>query len=104
MMNKIQTILKQIEDLQKELKLERMQCKHTRVIYNYGSNTGNYDPTSDVYWNNVTCIDCGIRKTFYSKEDSTNYRLVGEVGSELKMKEEEYEHFLNIQEQLGKVL
>lgn len=103
-MNKIQTILKQIEDLQKELNLERIKCKHTRVIYSYGSNTGNYDPTSDVYWNDTTCIDCGLRKTFFSEEDSTNYRLAGEVGSELRVKKDEYEHFLGIQEQLGKVL
>ncbi len=103
-MNKIQSILKQIEDLQQELKLERMQCKHTRVIYSYGSNTGNYDPSVDVYWNDITCIDCGERKTFYSEEDSTNYRLVGEIGSELQMKKEEYESFLKIQQQMGKVL
>jgi ribosomal protein S27E len=103
-MNKIQSILKQIEDLQQELELERTQCKHTRVIYSHGSNTGNYNPSADMYWNDTTCIDCDKRETFYSEADPTNYRLVGEIGSELQMKKEEYESFLKIQQQMGKVL
>ena len=100
-MNSIQSILKQIEDLQQDLKEARLKCKHTRVIYSYESNTGNYDPSEDAYWNDITCIDCGKRQTYYSEEDSKNYRLVGEVGSELQVKKEEYEQFLKIQKQLG---
>ena len=51
--SKIQIIKQQIENLQKELKTEQDNCLHQNVMYETGANTGNYDPSSDCYWNHV---------------------------------------------------
>ena len=82
---------------------ERSKCQHTRVIFEHGSNTGNYDLRMDCYWNDVKCIDCGETFWFDSDKDDWNYRLCGTIGSEFKMKKEDYETFLEVQKQLGEV-
>lgn len=99
-MSKISQIKEQIESLQKELQTLKKVCKHTRVIYNHGSNTGNYDPSADCYWLDVECIDCGKRMTYDAETDRENYSLKGVVGSEVKLKKEDYESFLKIQKEL----
>lgn len=100
-LSKIQVIKQKIENLQTELKEEQSKCKHENVIYKYGSNTGNYDPQADCYWNDVKCIDCGKHFRFDNEEDEVNYKLHGEIGSKTKVKQEDYDKFLEIQKQLN---
>lgn len=42
-------------------KIEELQnlCKHPNVMKTTGSNTGNYDPSADIYWEDYNCPDCG---------------------------------------------
>ena len=99
--SRIQIIKQQIENLQKELKTEQDNCLHKNVMYETGANTGNYDPSSDCYWNDVQCIDCGKHFRFDSEEDPLNYKLQGQIGCNSKLKKEDYNKFLEIQKQLG---
>lgn len=62
---------KHIEKYQKKIKAIQDSCNHENNEAEYGSNSGNYDPSSDVWWINVKCLDCGKRMTFYS--DSAFY-------------------------------
>lgn len=41
-----------IEQIQKE-------CPHTNAQKKHRADTGNYDPSSDCYWTEFTCSDCG---------------------------------------------
>lgn len=100
--SKIQILKQQIENLQKELKVEQDNCLHQNVIYERGANTGNYDPHADCYWNDVQCIDCGKHFRFDSEDDPVNYKLHGHIGCNTKINKEDYNKFLEIQKQLGK--
>lgn len=51
-------IKNKLEKLQLQLKTIQDNCPHTNVEYKYGGNTGNYDPTADVYWVDHKCNDC----------------------------------------------
>lgn len=33
-------------------------CKHEKVTFTYGSDTGNYCKSDDWYWKDYTCPDC----------------------------------------------
>jgi hypothetical protein len=35
------------------------ECPHTNVDKKYKANTGNYDPSADSYWIELSCPDCG---------------------------------------------
>ncbi|ALP47201.1 hypothetical protein phiGrn1_0310 [Vibrio phage phi-Grn1] len=91
----------QIAELQHKLEQERSRCQHTRVAYELKSNTGNYDPTCDCYWNEVKCIDCGTRMHFDSDDDNINYRLKGVIGSEARIQKSDYETYLKVKRVLG---
>jgi hypothetical protein len=56
-----------IKDLQKS-------CPHKNVNAAYKSDTGNYDPSEDIYWVEVSCLDCGKFMSFDSKRDNKKYR------------------------------
>lgn len=80
MWESIEKRLSKISKLQREIQEIRDKCQHTRVTYKYGANTG--DPYStDRYWSDVTCVDCCKQMRFDSEDDSTDYRLVGVIGS-----------------------
>jgi len=53
-----------------ELEAFKESCSHPEMHLSkeYGSNTGNYDPTSDSYWINYSCECCGKRWTEYDEE------------------------------------
>ncbi|AGN30249.1 hypothetical protein VPFG_00250 [Vibrio phage nt-1] len=95
-MTRIEELETQIRMLKDELNEERNRCHHTRITYEYKSNTGNYDPTCDSYWVNVKCIDCNHRMTFDSDEDNTNYRMVGEIGSQGRVETHDYDTYLKV--------
>lgn len=59
-MNRVDEIKKQIETLQKELRQIQDECSHPHSCLKKEahSNTGNYDPSNDCYWNNFHCSLC----------------------------------------------
>jgi hypothetical protein len=58
--SKAHVLTGQIAVLQQELKVHQEKCKHPERYrtYKYGANTGNYDPTCDVYWTDYHCELC----------------------------------------------
>lgn len=56
--NNANIIQKKIEELQEKLKILQLECGHTEAIQKPGSNTGNYDPSADIYWIDFYCPDC----------------------------------------------
>lgn len=55
-----------IEEARNLLIAARKECTHETGTYMYKSNSGNYDPSSDCYWRENRCSDCGA----YWHEDS----------------------------------
>jgi hypothetical protein len=55
--------------LTRELSALQDACPHNDKTGKYGANTGNYDPSADCYWINVSCEDCGRTWTIYDDED-----------------------------------
>jgi len=47
-------------DIQKQIDAIQEACSHPEaaVIKKHGSNTGNYDPSSDCYWTDFHCQLC----------------------------------------------
>lgn len=81
--------LKELLDrINTELLSRQTECKHRRIIYEYGANTGNYAPSDDCYWVTVECIDCGNRTTYYDHDEGYEMKYVGE---DLKATKEEWE-------------
>lgn len=65
--------------------IERMArdiCLHPKqsLVIKYGSDTGNYDPSSDCYWVNVYCPLCKSGWRF--EGDQTAYRFPKSVSKE----------------------
>lgn len=59
---------KKIEDCKLDiLKLQKI-CPHNNLEYIHGSNTGNYDPTQDIYWVEYRCNICKKHWTEYDDE------------------------------------
>ena len=50
--------LGQIEDLKDDITRLQALCDHEYATYKLGANTGNYDPSCDYYWADITCADC----------------------------------------------
>jgi hypothetical protein len=57
------TLTKKIETAQAQIRQLQASCPHPNVQKEYGSNTGNYDPSADSYWIDWNCPDCGKRWT-----------------------------------------
>jgi len=73
MNTRIEEINKEISKLERELYEIRKSCLHENYKSEYGANTGNYDPSSDCYWINVECLDCGKFMMFDSVKDREQY-------------------------------
>lgn len=62
-MNAIQKRRTQIErrltTAQNDLAVLRMQCPHANVKRTPRSDTGNWSPSDDRYWDACECLDCG---------------------------------------------
>ena len=81
--------LKELQDnIETELLSRQKECKHKRIVYDYGANTGNYSPSDDCYWVTVECLDCGHSTTYYDHDDGYKMKHVGE---DLKATKEEWE-------------
>ena len=50
-----------IEKYQNRIKKIQGHCTHPNVENKHGSNTGNYDPSCDIYWTDHHCPDCDKR-------------------------------------------
>lgn len=72
---------------QQELTNRRKKCSHNKITYKHGSNTGNYDPSSDCYWVTIKCLDCGNVQTFY---DEGVQIAMNNFGKLFKSTEDEY--------------
>ena len=60
-------LLREIKQLQEELKRHQDKCKHAKkyLIIKYGGSSGHYDPVDDYYWTDYKCALCkkGWRET-----------------------------------------
>lgn len=83
----VASLKQQIHDL-------KAACTHTRFVYKYGSNTGNYDPSADCYWIDIACLDCGMKKSYYDDSNLEEYhywsRRKYDKDVELVLEEDEY--------------
>ena len=59
-------IAKMYKDIQNKLSVARRDlaelqatCLHPSPQKTHRANTGNYDPSSDCYWTDFACLDCG---------------------------------------------
>lgn len=54
--------------------IEKLQnkCPHTHAVREYGSDTGNYDPSEDSHWCTFECPHCG--KRWRVDSDHPDYR------------------------------
>ena len=59
-----------IKQLQEDIKSIQSKCKHPKkfVTKKYCSNTGNYDPSQDVYWIEYHCDRCNNKWTVITHE------------------------------------
>jgi hypothetical protein len=64
------TLQRRIQKSNQDLTMLRNECGHPNVTKKYGSNTGNYDPSSDSYWIDWHCPDCG--KFWTTDQDREN--------------------------------
>lgn len=76
----IDTYKKKIDPLEQRLREYQEKCRHERAVQDYGSDTGNYDPSADCYWSNIFCPTC-LKLWRVSSEDSeyTAYTKVNNV-------------------------
>lgn len=54
-----------ISDANIELLKLKNRCPHPEGTYTYNGNSGNYDPSSDCYWRDYNCTQCGKVWTEY---------------------------------------
>lgn len=55
---KANRIIREIDELQKELTKHQNRCKHPKVEESHGGNMGNYDPYADSCWTDYKCLTC----------------------------------------------
>lgn len=53
------------QKIDRKIKNLQATCTHPEEVltFKYGSNTGNYDPSADLYWTDYTCGVCGKKWT-----------------------------------------
>ena len=86
--DKIKELRSQISVLNNELSTVQGSCTHGVAYYEYGANTGNYDPSEDCYWVDCYCVSCGKKQTFY--DNSEEYSIYGDYGNTVLLKKEDY--------------
>lgn len=71
-MMKIETRLKRAKKklLEATTEIEELQslCQHPALKGYYESDRGNYDPSYDCYWINLSCPDCDKQLRIYSTD------------------------------------
>lgn len=68
-MTKVWRLQKKISDLYLKIKEMQDNCEHPEknLISKSRSDTGNYDPSYDVYWTEFHCLTCDKRWTVEQK-------------------------------------
>jgi hypothetical protein len=66
-LKKRKSIQAKINELEEQLQSLRESCTHPNVVKTHKADTGNYDPSTDCYWTEFKCPDCG---KFWVKEGS----------------------------------
>lgn len=66
----LKTLYKKQDDLRAKISEFRKNCPHplSALVKEYGSNTGNYDPSSDCYWITMRCLRCDQNWFHYDTE------------------------------------
>jgi hypothetical protein len=54
-----------------ELDKLQKKCSHKRATCEYKASTGNYDPSQDSYWAEISCPTCG--KQWIAESDNDEY-------------------------------
>ncbi len=59
-MTKVQRLQKKIGDLQDRIRDIQNDCRHpdNQLIVKHRGDTGNYDPSCDIYWTEYHCSVC----------------------------------------------
>jgi hypothetical protein len=57
-MKSVKQIKEEINSLWSKIDRIKDKCKHLFVDTVLKSDTGNYDPTQDCYWKEMTCLTC----------------------------------------------
>lgn len=91
-MSNVSDIKDAIKHLQDQIKTIQDNCSHDKVVYEYGSNTGNYDPSCDSYWVDIECLCCEKRIHLDSEVEPLYYRTFDKhYGKDLCVSRKEYE-------------
>lgn len=69
--NKVIKLKRQQIKLNNQLLELQTMCTHHNVTKKFCGNTGNYDPSSDSYWIDWSCLDCGKRWTTDQSRENT---------------------------------
>lgn len=88
-MRSVKEIKRDIEGLQEELKIVQNNCTHDKIVYEYESCTGNYDPSCDTYWVSIICLCCEQRFSYGSNEEGYS-KFQEKLGKVLCIKREDY--------------
>lgn len=55
---KYNLIIKRMNKATEDMRQLQKDCQHDNVKQEYKSDTGNYDPSMDMYWVEFRCEDC----------------------------------------------
>jgi len=58
---KRQAVERKMKKLCEDLSQLQESCPHKNADYVPRGSSGNYDPSNDSYWYDITCLDCGKR-------------------------------------------
>ena len=74
---KYKSITDKIDNLRSQLVDLQTVCPHTDVTKKFCGDTGNYDPSADLYWIDWYCPDCG--KRWRTDQDRENTLKPGRI-------------------------
>lgn len=61
----IKGLYTKLELLKKQISNYQNKCQHKNTEHEHGANTGNWDPSNNIYWTTYHCLDCNKRWTEY---------------------------------------
>lgn len=70
--NKLQKLINKREKINKQIEEYKKLCPHVNLKGVYRANTGNYDPSDDCYWVELSCPDCG---SFWTEDQKAQTKI-----------------------------